>query len=277
MRKRYYLIGALTVTFAVGMTAVATGARTVVQKVEGDICKPANGPCTRANAKLPIKKFKPVKVHVLLAARDSVDPESCSASPQPAGACRVPPASDLVHVDFDNDIRFFPKSRGVGRCSPASVSGVPTATARGNCPKGLVGTGTAFARFGAVGTPGTGDVPATLSAFNSTALGRVIFLVDPGFVPFTLTGTLHKSPQRGDYGRRLSTPVVAPNVLVRFDIKIKKFGYVRARCRDRNRKFNFHVLFRYGDQGVAPDNYPATTDRFDVDRCKKIKRKRKRR
>jgi len=270
MRKRKYLIGALTLAFAIGVSAVAIGARTVVQSTVADVCKPKNAAC-KAAALFPKRKFRPAKLHVVLAARDSADPAACATTPDtnianPRG-CRVPPSSDNVKVDFDNDLKFSPNA--VGKCNPAQVGGVATGTARSACPAGLIGTGSGFGRFGAVGTVGGGDVPVTLSAFNSTNANQIIFNVDPGFVPFALTGTLVNSPQPGDYGKRLDTPVVAANVLVRFDITINKGGFVKARCRDRNRKFDFHYLFHYGDQGVAPNNYPATTNTTYKDRCKR--------
>ena len=275
MRKRMYLVGALTLAFAVSISAIAVGARTVSQSTVADVCAPKNALC-----KTPIRtkkrKFKPAKLHVVLAARDSTDPEACrtTADTNPANprGCHVPPSSNLVHVDFDNDIKFSPGA--VGKCNPATINGDSTATARSQCASALVGTGSGFGRFGTVGTPGGGDVPVTLSGFNSTNANQIIFHVDPGFLPFDLVGTLVNSPQPGDFGKRLSTPVVAPNVLVRFDITINKGGYVKARCKDPNRKFNFHYRFNYGDRGAGANQYPASTDTTYVDKCKRIRPRR---
>jgi len=278
MHKRYYVIGALAATIAVSGIGggIASGARTVNQLTTADVCPPANVPCTKA-LRTKKRKFKPARLHVLLAARDSADPEACRVTPDTTGnerGCRVPPASDNVKVDFDNDIRFNPDA--VGKCSPGTINGDSTATARSECAGALIGTGSGFGRFGSVGTVGAGDVPVTLSAFNSQANDRIIFHVDPGFAPFDLTGRLVGSPAGRDYGTRLDTDVVAANVLVRFDININRGRFVRARCKDRNKKFNFKFLFHYGDQGIAPNNYPETTATSDVDSCKRIKPRRRR-
>ena len=272
MRKRICLIGALTGALAtVGLTGVATGARTVNQLVTADICKPTNFLCTTTNAKLPRRKFRAVRLHVVLAARDSTDLESCRVTPDSTPpnerGCRVPPASDNIKVDFDNDIKFKPNS--IPKCNPATIAGDDTTTARNQCVGGLIGGGSGFGRFGGVGTVGAGDVPVTISAFNSTNANQIIFHVDPGFAPFDLTGTLVNSPQPGDYGRRLGVPVAAAIVLVRFEVRINKRQFITARCRDRNRKFNFHVNFHYGDTGTPPDDYPSSTDKFDIDKCKR--------
>jgi hypothetical protein len=282
MRKGKYLIGALVAAVAVvGVSSVASGARTVNQLTTADVCPVLNPSAKTCSKTLRTKrrKYKSANLHTVLAARDSADPEACRVTPDTSLAnprgCRVPPASSLVHVDFDNDIRF--NMNAVGKCNPATVAGDPTNTARSQCSAGWIGSGSGFGRFGSVGTPGGGDVPVNISAFNSTNANQIIFHVDPGFAPFDLTGTLVNSPQPGDYGKRLSTPVVAANVLVRFDINIAKGGFIRARCRDRNRKFNFHYRFNYGDSGVAPNDYPSSTDTFYTDGCKRIKPRRKRR
>lgn len=276
MRKRKYLIGALTLAFAASISAVAVGARTVQQSTVADVCGPKNAAC-KAPFKTPKRKYKNAKLHVVLSAKDSADAESCrtTADTTPPFSCRVPPASDNVKVDFDNDIKF--NTNSVAKVNPATIAGDSTATARSQGAAGLVGTGSGFGRFGLVGQPGTGDVPVQISAFNSTNANQIIFHVDPGFSPFDLTGTLSNSPQPGDFGRRLDTPVVAANVLIRFDITINKGKYVQARCKDANKKFNFHYLFHYGDQGVAPDDYPETTETTYTDKCKRKPPPRRRR
>jgi hypothetical protein len=271
MRKRSkYLIGALTLLAAVGISATAIGARTVSQSTVADLCKPKNAAC-KSPARLPKRKFKPAKLHVVLAAKDAADPDACRTTPDtnianPRG-CRVPPSSDNVKVDFDNDIKFSPNA--IGKCNPATIAGDGTVTARNQCGPGFLGGGSGFGRFGAVGTPGGGDVPVTLSAFNSTNANQIIFHVDPGFAPFDLTGTLVPFPQ-GDFAKRLDTAVASANVLVRFDITIGKGGFVKARCKDQNRKFNFRYLFHYGDPGTAPNNYPTGTLTTSADKCKRL-------
>ena len=268
MGKRRYLIGALAIALTVGISAAAIGARTVSQSTVTDVCKPKNAAC-KAPARFPKKKFKPAKLHVVLAAKDAADPEACRVTPDTTGnerGCRVPPASDNVKVDFDNDIKFSPKA--VGKCNPATVAGDSTATARSQCGAGFLGGGSGFGRFGTVGTVGSGDVPVTISAFNSTNANQIIFHVDPGFAPFDLTGSLVPFPQ-GDFGKRLDTAVAAANVLVRFDVTIGKGGFVKARCKDKNRKFNFRYLFHYGDPGTAPNNYLAGSLTTSADKCKR--------
>src|SRR5262245_6732027 len=282
MRKSKYLIGALVAAVAVvGVSSVASGARTVSQLTKADVCPvlgPAATTCTKT-LRTRRRQWKNASLHTTLAARDSADPESCRVTPDSTPpnerGCRVPPSSNLVHVDFDTDMRFNPGA--IGKCSPSTVAGDSTATARSQCSAGWVGSGSGFGRFGGVGTVGAGDVPVTISAFNSTNANQIIFHVDPGFAPFDLTGTLVNSPQAGDYGRRLSTPVVAANVLVRFDISIAKGGYIKARCRDRNKRINFHYRFNYGDSGTAPNDYPSSTDTFYTDTCQRIRPRRHRR
>ena len=281
MHKRYYVIGALATALAVSGIGggVASGARTVSQLTTADVCPPRNAACTRA-LRTRKRVFKPARLHVLLAARDSTDQEACRVTPDTTPpnerGCLVPPASDTVKVDFDNDIRFNPNA--VGGCNPGAINGDSTAQARSECSSALIGTGSGFGRFGAVGTVGSGDVPVTLSAFNSQAKNRIIFHVDPGFAPFDLTGKLVSSPASAgrDFATRLDTDVVAANVLVRFDININRGGFVKARCRDRNKRFNFKFAFHYGDTGVAPNDYPETTNTSDSDTCKRIRPRRRR-
>jgi hypothetical protein len=63
---------------------------------------------------------------------------------------------------------------------------------------------------------------------------------------------------------------VAANVLVRFDINISKGRFIQARCKDNNKKFDFHYRFNYGDSGTPPNDYPASTDTTYKDSCKRI-------
>src|SRR5262245_39696684 len=279
MGKPKYLIGALVAAVAVvGVSSMASGARTVSQLTKADICPVANASCGKA-LRTRKRAFKNARINTVLAARDSADPESCRVTPDSTPpnerGCRVPPSSNLVHVDFDDDITFNPNA--IGKCNPSTVAGDSTATARSQCAAGFVGAGSGFGRFGSVGTVGAGDVPVTISGFNSTNANQIIFHVDPGFAPFDLTGTLVNSPQAGDYGKRLSTPVVAANVLVRFAVNIAKGGYIKARCRDRNKRINFHYRFNYGDSGTAPNDYPSSTDTFYTDTCQRIRPRRHRR
>src|SRR5687767_5267419 len=115
MRKSKYLIGALAAALAVvGVSSVASGARTVSQSTTVDVCPrlgPAAKTCTKT-LRTRKRRFKAATLHTVLAARDSADPESCRQTPDTTPpnerGCRVPPSSSLVHVDFDNDIKFSP-------------------------------------------------------------------------------------------------------------------------------------------------------------------------
>ena len=92
---------------------------------------------------------------------------------------------------------------------------------------------------------------------------------------FILLGNLVNSPFGADFGKRLSTNVDTANTLIRFDINISRGRFIQARCKDRNKQFNFHYKFIYGDSGLAPNDYPPTTDTVDADNCKRAKRRRR--
>jgi hypothetical protein len=202
-------------------------------------------------------------------------------------------------VDFDNDFVFNPGK--LAQCDP-NAPGFNTSTteaARAQCGRSIVGTGNATLAGPLAG------VTAVVTAFNGTrtAAGepRVILHSRTG-APLNSTapliGTLRNSDAAGDFGKSLDVAVpTLPGgfVITHFDTTIpkkvvfkkkkvtrnKKTGkkrkriikrfYVSARCRDKNRTWNFGARSFY-DTG-------ATTSAFASQKCvaKKVKKKKKRR
>jgi hypothetical protein len=268
MRKRKLLVVAAALAVAVGVASVAWAALPVNQIVAGKIMP----------KKHPKKKFTKSKLDILTDAQSGTN---------------IPPGASRARVHFDDDIKFSP---GVtAKCNPADIAGKNTNAARAQCRSAVIGLGDADAYLGQPGTPKSGGVvfPVQVTAFNGTPAGgrpTVLLHSDPGFTdPVTLIGVLKKSPKGGDYGKMLDVPVPDGGfILARFHVLIGKVNkptsgdasvvagpFVKARCRDRNRKLNFFGQFDYGLTGIAPNNYPTSDTGQSFSRCK-VKRVRRR-
>ncbi len=257
MRKRGYLIGALVLSTAItGVTGAVAATRQLNQTVVGDV----------APSKLPKIKRRSIALHVRTATADALNPSL------------VPPTANHAYIDFDNDGKIYPGA--VPQCPLSSISGKSTADARAACSSSLVGRGSAAIRFGTPGLPPPpgGDVPVIVSAFNgqpSNGVPTMILHSDPGFTPVDLVGRLVRSPQGPDYGTRLDV-VVPPTggSLTFFDTTIRRPGYIKSRCHDRNRKLNVHGKFNFDDTAGI---YPSTAEAFDFQRCTVLRKRRHRR
>src|SRR5262245_18015525 len=278
MHKRRVLIGALALTLCVGVAGVAFGAtRTVKQTITADI----------SPIKLPKKKKVNAVIHVRTATSDAASPANC---PTPTTCTGItPPVANHAFVDFDNDIAFNPGA--VAKCNLSSISSQNTAGARAACASSMVGKGSAQVILGGIpgmsaGLPANG-LPVVVSAFSGQPQNGhpTLYLHSkPAGAPaVVLIGELINSPQPGDYGKRLDV-VVPPTggPLTFFDTfvgkvtqatgsaNVVKGPYVKARCHDRNRLFNFHGKFNYDD---SAGTYPASAEGTDTDKCK-VKRRR---
>jgi hypothetical protein len=269
MRKRTLILAVSALAVSVGVASVAWAALPVNQVVAGKIIP----------KKHPKKKFTKSKLNILTDAQSGAN---------------IPPGASRARVHFDNDIKFSP--RAAGRCDPAKIAGKKTNAARAVCRGAVVGLGDAIAYLGQPGTPKSGGVqfPVEVTAFNgtpaSTGQPRVLLHSDPGFTdPVTLIGVLKKSGKGRDFGRMLDVAVPDGGfILARFHVVIGKVRnptlatarvvagpFVKARCKDRNRKLNFFGLFDYGLTGIAPNNYPSSDSGRSFSRCK-VKRIRRR-
>src|SRR5262245_26853027 len=282
MQKRRALFGALALTLCVGVAGVAFGAtRSARQTILGDF----------SPVKLPKKKKVPITIHVRTATADAADPASCNSSTHVCSGT-TPPVANHAFIDFDNDLAIFPNA--VPKCSLSSISSQNTAGARAACASSMIGKGSAQVILGGVpgqsaGLPANG-LPVVVSAFNGQPQNGhpTIYLHSkPSGAPaVVLIGELINSPQPGDYGKRLDVnvpPTGGP--LTFFDTLVGKVSqptgaanvgrgpYVKARCHDPNRLFNFHGRFNYDDSGGT---YADHADAFDTDKCK-VKRRRHRR
>jgi hypothetical protein len=258
MRMRRLLAAMLALALALTAAgAVHAASRSVKQAITGQV-KPR---------KQPKRKFRNVKIHIRTATADAAD------------SSLVPPVANRALIDFDNDLIFRPRS--AARCPLSRIDGKSTADARSACRKALVGWGKAGLRLGNPGDPPlTSDIPVKVSAFNGQLSGghpTVILHSDPGFTPVDLIGRLIKSPRGRDWGRRLDVTIPPTGgSLTFFDVTVKHGRYVRARCHDRNHRWNFHGRFLYDDSGGT---YPASADAYAKQRCyvKRLRRHRRRR
>jgi hypothetical protein len=256
MRRIRLLLAATTLALAVGAGGTAHGL-TVDQVVKASI----------APKKHPKKRFTNAKLFILTDGRTGEN---------------IPPAANRARVSFDNDIKFRPRS--VPKCPRAAIAGQLTPAARAACRNALVGVGRATLYLGAPGTPkSTGvTIPVTVSAFNARVGGGpgIYLHSDPGFTPVTLEGRLVRSNRGRDFGRMLNV-IVPPTggSLGAFRVtvgrvlnklsgspKVVRGKYIGARCRDRNRRFNFHGVFNFDSTGGI---YPTSAADRAFSRCRR--------
>jgi hypothetical protein len=268
MRNRKLILAAAALAVSVGVASVAWAALPVDQKVQGKI----------APKKHPKKKYTKATLDIVTDAQSGDN---------------IPPGASRALVHFDDDIKFY--SGAAAKCNPGSIAGQPTAQARVTCKNAMVGIGDAVAWLGTPGTPKSGGVqfPVNVTAFNGTPAGgrpTVLLHSDPGFTdPVTLIGVLKNSTKGRDYGKMLDVPVPDGGfILAQFHTFIGKVRnptlasasvvpgpFVKARCKDRNRRLNFFGSFTYGLTGIAPNDYPTSDSGQSFSRCKVKPRRRR--
>lgn len=251
-RSRSVLAIGLALAVGVAGIAIADGASDNVSTVKAKVTP----------KKLPKKKFKKASLNSGVTTLDA------------DGTPFIPDqATEEVYIDYDDDGKINLSS--VPKCM-ANLEPLTTAEAVAACPASKISTaGSAAARI-PLG-PGTEVSDFTVTAFRGPGTNEILLkahsptLGTAGGAAPVVHGTIGSSPLGGDYGQRLSVPD-APDVagdlgaLVAFEATIKKGSVVKARCKDRNRKFNARALFVYDDG--SQDTATSTS---------KCKRKRKRR
>jgi len=171
-----------------------------------------------------------------------------------------------LQVWFDNDLKVNPKA--VAKCNPAKISGnITMAVAMNACSKAKVGTGF-YESYN--GTNPSHPVPACALLFNGTPKNKkptllvfaraqaggatpTISCKDPahntqGNVSVLLTG-VYKSA-KGDLGTQLDVNNIdssSPLALTADTNTLKKGNYWSARCKDKNKTWNFQVRHTYSD------------------------------
>lgn len=199
--------------------------------------------------KLPAKKMAPIALKIHTA---TGDPEAANGIPSPAVKALI---------NFDDDIAVNAKLRGLGRCSPESIAGLSTDQAKATCPRSIVGGGSAKVRIPWPNPEGYVELPATVTAFNATresGTGRPRVILysrqeDTG-QGSSIIGVFKRSSAGADYGRLLDVdiPLLLDGNAALTDFRVTigngyKKGYVKAQCRDRNRRINMKTRFFYNN------------------------------
>lgn len=231
MIRRSRAIVALGLSLAVGVAAVALA--------DGASDNASDVTASVAPSKLDKKKFKPVRL------TSGVTTESTTQF-------HPDQATEEVYIDYDDDFKI-----NLASADPCSTNLTPltTAEAKAACPDSIVSStdggatakippATTIPDFSVTAFRGVGSKDIILKAYSPSAG------VAGGSAP-AVAGKILTSPRGGDYGQRLSVPD-APDVagdvgaLTQFNAIIAK-KYVKARCHDRNKKFNVKATFVYDD------------------------------
>jgi hypothetical protein len=166
-----------------------------------------------------------------------------------------------VQLWIDDDIKL--NTNAVPKCNPAGfTSNTTMAQAMQMCGNAKVGQGTAHSANTA------GNLPGCVIVFNGTNRRVVLYAriftsnftcANPssnngGAVTVTLFGKLKRA--FGDFGTQLDVQNVdqTPAPLGDFTAKIKRGGYVKARCHDGNHKLNVKGKHTYTDNVTSVDN-----------------------
>jgi hypothetical protein len=230
LRKRY-LVLALGLVLAIGVAAVAMAANTHFIK-----------------AKVTPTKQKKDKYG---AAAFNFTTASTCQSP-----CTLDPAS-RVQIFIDDDLKI--DTKGLAQCTKSKLEGTTTEQAKSKCGKALVGAGQATAFIG--GNPSS-PVSVTGTEFNGPPKGGKPTLLVHARTPslgFTTVLEGVYKPTSGDFGYILDVsvpPLPFGTAISSFQAKVqkaysaggKKHNYVKARCHDGNKTWNFK----------GKDTYPSS-------------------
>jgi hypothetical protein len=240
MRMRKYLVLGLAVAVALSVTGVAYGKLVQRSKV------------THVRHFLPKYKRQNIKLSVRLWAYDTAAP--------------VPAPARLAKVHLDDSILVRPRVARI--CRQAKLADQPTTTqARNRCRRAIVGKGVARVL---VPNPEDPNLPAAytgvVTAFNTTrskGRPRVLIYTYIKLLGYgqPLVGTLVNSGfRRGDFGKMLRVPIpklqldaVLQNFLLNLGNGSKR-GYIKANCRDRNKRTNVRAQFLYYGHGPRTAN-----------------------
>jgi hypothetical protein len=229
--------GALTVT---GFAVANTASNGNVSSVKFDF----------SPKKLPKRKFH--KASLTLGTKTVFNP----ALPASNGG-----DTRRVQLWIDDDIKL--NQNAVPKCNPAFTSNTTMAQAMQQCGRAKVGQGRAHSANTA------GNIPGCVLVFNGTN-NRVIlysrlFSSEPldcsnpstnnhGQLSVTLFGKLKRAS--GDFGKQLDVQHIdelTPAPLGDFFAKIKRGGYIKARCHDKNHRMNVKGKHTYTDGVTSVD------------------------
>lgn len=230
LRKRY-LVLALGIVLAIGVSAVALGANTHTIK-----------------AKVTPTKQKKDKYGA--AAFNFTTASTCQTP------CTLDPAN-RVRISIDDDIKL--DTKGLAQCTKAKLENTTTEEAKAKCGKALVGAGKATAFIG-----GNPDAPVAVEGteFNGPPKGGkptlLVHARTPSLGFTTILEGVYK-PASGDFGYVLDVsvpPLPFGTAISSFQAKVqksysaggKKHNYISARCHDGNKTWNFK----------GQDNYPSS-------------------
>lgn len=194
-----------------------------------------------------------------------------TATSDPAAANGIPSPAVRAVLDFDNDVAVNPALKGLGKCDPTAIAGLPTAQARATCPRAIVGGGAAKVRIPWPVPAGYIELPLTVTAFNATnepVTGRPRIILyawqQDTAQGSSIVGVLKRSTAGADYSRQfdLDIPLLlgGTGALTDFTVTIGngyKKGYVKARCHDSNRRLNLKTRFYYNNATSLPASASA--------------------
>jgi len=280
MLKRF-LILPVALALTLGLASVAQGTK-VSETVKGNAT--------------PVKHDKKKRGGVSI--RVDTDTIYTSYGPPPDPTSHTERA--VIH--FDNDFAF--NAGNLPQCAQASIENTPTEVAKQVCASSQVGAG------GGLTNGVLGPIPAVVTAFNGAPQsGRQVILLHARVGPpinstTILVGVLKPSELGGDYGMQLDVdenPLAGGfQVITHFDTtipkrvvkkkvkknkktgkkKVTKTFYVSARCKDKNKTWNYAADFYAVDNpGGGVENVKMSdthTQKCAVKKAKKKKKKKKR-
>lgn len=255
-RSRMILVTAMAL--ALGISGIALGdAAHQVSTVKGKI----------SPQKLPKSKYKAAALETgVTTLSEGNDPVIPSAP------------TEQVFIDFDDDIKF---DLGKVKVCTASLNNTTTTQALALCKASKISVaGKAKARVPNLPFPNNEVSDIKVTGFRAPNQGGAKGIYLHAYSA-TLTaantqvvvGKIVKSPRGGDYGQRLSV-LDAPDVggdegaLTAFSAKIKKGKVIRARCHDRNKRWNFKAKFVY----ESADHTDTGTDTASSSQKCKVKK-----
>ncbi len=261
--RKSHMILATGLALAVGVSGIAFGdAAGQVSTIDGKVTK----------SKQPKRQYKPASLFTAVTTLSEGNSPVIPSAP-----------SEEVYIDYDDDIKI-----NLGRvpaCS-AVLNGTDTSEARALCPRSVVSKNgdprnTAAARLPAYPADNNEVSDFVVTAFRGPGnrLRLHAFSATLGDANTQVVeARIINSPRRGDYGKRLSVPDVPDaagdaGALVAFGAVIKRGGVVKARCKDRNKKWNFRGEWHYES---ADTTDTATDVATDKQTCR-VKRQRRRR
>jgi hypothetical protein len=253
MRKRTYLVGAI-----LGIAASTTFAGSAAADLSSTTFRAAAKPKRQAASERGGVKLT-ANFERIYSGGSLAGSGTCPSSGLSVPGCTFFPAATEIAVDVDDDFKY--KQRGsLPQCSAPALAGKDAASARASCPDSVIGQGS----LNAVTTDGVSH-PGILTLFNGPTATPILEHADIVGTPIKQVngGTVGTSPLGGDFGTRITFPTSPPFIAVFTHIDatinrvvvnksaVKKGADKRfllsARCKDKNRKWNFGGTSTFSD------------------------------